>query len=138
MIMIDTTPIPLPSAATLKKYGLTQQEWIEIYIGQSGQCGVCHKDFQPGKRINVDHAHVRGWKQMAPESRKKYIRGLLCYTCNRFLTMRGVTSLKLIQGYNYMRSFEVRITPESLAKDVRNGRSEKPSRTSNNQTHNQP
>jgi hypothetical protein len=127
---VSLYPIQYPSTVTLKKYGLTLEEWLELYTREHGECHLCHRVFEPGKRINVDHVHVRGWKDMPPEKRKTFIRGLLCYRCNRFVTMRGVTTELLIQGYHYLRNFEVRITPESLdAQNVRNRRKNKPART---------
>lgn len=102
--------ISFPTPTTLRKYGLSKMEWLELYRKQKGQCGICHRDFQVGHRINVDHEHVRGWKKMAPSERKEHIRGLLCYTCNKFMVMRGVTSMKLYNGWQYMRAYEVRVT----------------------------
>ena len=112
---VSLVPITLPTKVTLKKYGLTTVEWLEIFRSQNGCCGICGKPFEAGKRINIDHLHVRGWKDMLPERRKTYIRGLLCYTCNRFMLMRGVNSEKLYKGWQYMRNWEVRLTPEKLA-----------------------
>ncbi len=106
-------PLPRPSDATLHKYGLSYNEWLALYWEQKGKCAICHNNFKPGSRINVDHQHVKGWNKMAPEQRKGYIRGLLCFTCNRFMVMRGVTSTKLWNAWMYMRNFEVRVRAES-------------------------
>lgn len=108
-------PLPKPSRATLNKYGLSYTEWLDIYWKQQGKCAVCEKEFKVGQRINVDHVHVRGWKQMTPDKRKGYIRGLLCYTCNKFAAMRGVTPDKARNLWLYLRNYQVRITPEALA-----------------------
>lgn len=98
----------LPRDVTLKKYGLSVVDWIELYTRHNGCCHICGRSFH-GIRANVDHEHVRGWKQMPPEERKLHIRGLLCYTCNKFMMMRGITSDKLFRGYQYMRGWEVRV-----------------------------
>lgn len=67
----------LPSKQTLKRYGLSMEEWVAMYDKFGGTCHVCRK---PSKRLCVDHFHVRGWAKMPPEERKQYVRGLLDYT----------------------------------------------------------
>lgn len=109
----------LPTGQTLHKYGLSLQDWLELFNSQQGACAICKTPFA-GRRANVDHVHVKGWNQMAPEQRRQYIRGLLCYQCNKFMCMRGVTSTKLWNGFMYMRAYEVRITKEALAAQSRN------------------
>ncbi len=101
----------LPSAATLKKYGMELGDWIDLFNKQGGKCAICHNEFK--NRINVDHAHVKGWNKMAPSDRRRYVRGLLCYTCNKFAAMRGMTSTKAWNLWMYMRAFEVRVRGES-------------------------
>lgn len=98
----------MPAASTLKKYGLSLPDWIELFNRKNGCCHICGRSFE-GRRANIDHVHVRGWKKMAPEQRRGYIRGLLCYQCNKFMVMRGITSEKLYQGWQYMRAYEVRV-----------------------------
>lgn len=44
---------------------------------------------------------------MRPENRKKYVRGLLCFTCNRFLVMKGVTKEKLEAAAEYLWGFGI-------------------------------
>lgn len=128
----------ISSPATLKKYGLSLTDWIEMFNKQKGCCAICKTPFGE-KRINVDHAHVKGWKKMAPEQRREFVRGLLCYQCNKFMVMRGVTSTKLWNAYFYMRNFEVRITAESLrSQQVGEGLSNKPKRTTHQKAHNNP
>lgn len=100
----ELTPCHLPSKATLRKYGLSLEEWLEIYRNQKGCCAICKQPFGE-KRINTDHVHVKGWKKMRPENRKKYVRGLLCFTCNRFLVMKGVTKEKLEAAAEYLWGF---------------------------------
>ncbi len=103
----------IPADSTLKKYGLTFGEWMDFYNQQHGACAICHSPFKLGHRVNVDHVHVKGWNRMAPELRKQYVRGLLCYQCNKFAAMRGMTSTKAWNLWMYMRAFEVRVRGES-------------------------
>lgn len=65
----------LPSSNTLKKYGLTTDEWLALYDRQNGYCPICGKQLRGrdnlGKQPAVDHDHKTG-----------KIRGLCCLYCN--------------------------------------------------------
>lgn len=65
----------------LRTYGLTIEEYQDMYHQQQGQCAICkqHEEMQPqhyGKTLPlaVDHCHTTG-----------AVRGLLCGACNRAL-----------------------------------------------------
>lgn len=51
-------------------YGMTGDEYWDLYRSQDGRCAVC----QEQKKLVVDHCHV-----------KKHVRGLLCRECNLLL-----------------------------------------------------
>jgi hypothetical protein len=50
-----------------KKYGITGEQWQEMYDKQDGLCAICKEN----EATCVDHCHDTG-----------EIRGLLCRTCN--------------------------------------------------------
>jgi len=55
-----------------EKYGITLEEYDRLLAAQGGVCAICQ---QPSlKTLHVDHDHETGKP-----------RGLLCFTCNRFL-----------------------------------------------------
>lgn len=96
----------VPSLATLRKYGLTAEEWLAILERQGG---VCPCGRFPGKGVfRTDHEHVKGWKTMAPEDRKKYVRGLTCWTCNFFTLAKGVTADRLRKLADYLDDYQDR------------------------------
>lgn len=70
-------------AMNLKKYGLTPESYIELYVRQGGVCAACGKK-EVGKNkygtvsLAVDHCH-----------KTNRIRGLLCMRCNRALGLIG-------------------------------------------------
>lgn len=97
--------IPLPK--TLKKYGLTEQDWIMIYHNQGGCCAICGNSLKD-KRANIDHFHRQGWKKIPDEKRKQDIRGLLCWTCNKLIVGRGVNLKRLYKAVEYLEAFEKR------------------------------
>ena len=97
----------LPSIKTLSKYGLDYWLWLAISEGQGHACGVCGKLPTSG-RLNVDHEHVKGYKDMTPAQKRKHVRGLLCYVCNKFFAMRGMTEEKARRLVKYLASYTER------------------------------
>lgn len=86
----------VPTDATLRKYGLERVDWAVFVTTQDGKCGACLR-VPSTKRLAIDHEHVRGWKQMPPEKRVLYVRGLLCWSCNHYRLARGAT-VENLQG----------------------------------------
>ena len=59
-------------AAWLKwRYGITPEQWQEMFDAQGGLCGICHGPQQGKRRLGLDHNHETG-----------KVRGLLCDRCN--------------------------------------------------------
>jgi recombination endonuclease VII len=85
--VIELLP-PLP--ATLEKYGLTLESWRQLAERQGSVCAICRRLPSSG-RLNVDHIHVRGFKKMPAGKKALYVRGLLCFFCNKLYCGRGIT-----------------------------------------------
>ena len=51
-----------------REYGISQQEYDELFAHQDGKCAICQKE-QP--KLSVDHCHAT-----------LRVRGLLCTNCN--------------------------------------------------------
>ena len=68
----------------LKRYGLTVDDYMELFNAQKGLCKICEKPEREGKRLAVDHDH-----SCCPGAKScgMCIRGLLCARCNRTLGM---------------------------------------------------
>lgn len=96
---------PLP--ATLKKYGLSLNDWKEIMSSQGYRCPVCENILE--KRTNIDHDHVRGWRKMTDENRRKHIRGVCCFFCNKYYLGRSITIRKSRNVTSYLERFEKRL-----------------------------
>lgn len=59
----------------LRKYGITPEEWREIYGKQEGRCAICADVLEQGSRKTAtDHDHDTG-----------KVRGILCWRCNPLL-----------------------------------------------------
>lgn len=96
-----------PSLKTLKKYGLTEADWVAMCKACGDTCVVCGKPFED-RPLVIDHEHVKGFKatklrkakkkkagaterhtirvrKMTPADRRKYVRGVIHNYCNRFV-----------------------------------------------------
>ena len=56
----------------MKVYGISAEEYWEIYEFQGGRCAMCRRATGASKKLSVDHCHATG-----------VVRGLLCLPCNR-------------------------------------------------------
>ena len=97
------TEARIPTRPTLRRYGLTAEEWSAMLARQGGGCGVCGR-VPPSGTLHIDHQHVRGWRKMAPAERKKYVRGLLCFPDNSALRYR-IDIVWLNSATDYMRAY---------------------------------
>lgn len=102
--------IQIPSDATLKKYGLGTLAYSQLIARQNGLCPICGKKPTTGKMV-VDHYHVKGYKKLPPEEKRKYIRGLTCWFCNHSYLGRGITIGKAKNVVKYLEEFELRLKP---------------------------
>jgi hypothetical protein len=63
---------PDHTAKNLKfRYGLTRQQYEDMFVAQSGACALCYEPCASGNRLAVDHDHATG-----------RVRSLLCRECN--------------------------------------------------------
>jgi len=91
-----------------KTYGITLDEWNELAKDGCHICGT-----KEG-RLCVDHIHTKGFKSMAPEQRKKWVRGILCFLCNTGLkgfekTSDGARNRKQLEGtVRYFQQFKLK------------------------------
>lgn len=92
--------VRIPTRATLAKYGLSLPAWKRLVRLQDGLCGVCRTIPLSGV-LHIDHEHVPGWKRLPERERRKYVRGLLCYPCNKFGVggVRGLAHAEAISQY---------------------------------------
>ena len=78
----------LRSYTYLKRYGITKNQYDEMFESQEGKCFICQRhqsEFK--KRLYVDHNHIT-----------KKVRGLLCDRCNKALGMfQSDTSVSILE-----------------------------------------
>ena len=100
--------VKVPTQTTLNKYGLSQAEWIDMFMAQDGKCPICHKEPKTfkGGEFHIDHWHVRNWKNMLPEERKRFVRGIVCQWCNRSYLSKGINLTKARNMVIYLEKFK--------------------------------
>jgi hypothetical protein len=74
------------------KYGLTEDQYQELWNKQNGLCAICGKPEETTQRLHVDHCH-----------RTDTIRGLLCGKCNRGIGMFDDEQELLLKAAEYLR-----------------------------------
>jgi len=112
--MIFDPRIIEPKPQSVARYNLTIQEWWAMLERQGGVCGVC-KRVPPSGKFCVDHRHVPGWKRMAPEGRRRWVRGICCRNCNGFYLAKGLTVEKALNAAAYLQRFEDSLSPAAPA-----------------------
>jgi len=76
-----------------KDFGISLNEYNDIYMLQNGQCGICgihQKDLKIS--LSVDHDHLTG-----------KIRGLLCTKCNTALGLYNDNEETLLKAILWLR-----------------------------------
>ena|SRR3990172_8096558 len=99
--------IIVPTEPTLKKYGLDDQLWLAILRDQGWVCPICKKESTTGRFV-VDHDHVKGFRKMAAEQKRLYIRGICCWFCNHAYLGRGITVEKAQNVVEYLVAYLAR------------------------------
>lgn len=100
-------PLIEPTKQTLAKYGLSLEEWLVMADAQGHVCYICQLEPVKG-RLALDHEHVKFWKKLAPEHRKLFVRGLLCFFCNFRILGRGMTLEKAKRVVSYLEQYSLR------------------------------
>lgn len=105
-----------PTPGVLRKYGLTLDDWKAILARSRGRCEACGREPSvkynkrgPTKRLVIDHEHTPGFKKMKPKDRARFVRGLICWTCNHYRLARGATVQNLRGAADYLERYEARL-----------------------------
>jgi len=85
--------VKVPPPRTLRRYGLTADEYRALWANEDGHCYICTKPFTPARPACIDHAHTTG-----------RVRGLLCRPCNWTLGALHEDSDWLLRAHNWLLS----------------------------------
>lgn len=105
----------IPIAKTLNRYGLTRHDWLSMLNSQGWKCGCCGKERQ---LWNIDHRHVKGWKKMSKIQRRRYVRGILCWRCNKLVVGSRLTYEESKRITRYLKLYEERKKVEDARRTV--------------------
>lgn len=74
------------------RYGLSPEQYYELYKAQDGKCKICGKKLPDGEYLHVDHNKETG-----------EVRGLLCKGCNIGLGSFKDNPESLINAAKYIK-----------------------------------
>ncbi|CAN2217255.1 Recombination endonuclease VII [Candidatus Nanopelagicaceae bacterium] len=91
----------------LNKYGITLDEYNELFEQQQGLCALCkrpettrrNKKDEGAERLAVDHCHDTG-----------LVRGLLCFKCNTAIGALGDTQEAALRAMNYLSGWAIHVS----------------------------
>lgn len=101
-----TRGISPPAPSTLRRYGLSADEWLTLLAAQGWACPICERT--SGVRWATDHDHVPGWKRMAASVRKTFVRGVLCVRCNWKRVDSRMSADEASRIAAYLKAYETR------------------------------
>lgn len=87
-----------------RKYGISNEDFENLSRAQGGSCFICGA-LPKSRNLHVDHVHVKGYKKLPPGEKILYVRGLLCFQCNKLLMGRGMTREKAKRIVEYLSRF---------------------------------
>lgn len=90
-----------------RHYGIKESEYNALLDKQNGGCAICG-NLPKTRSLAVDHEHVKGFRHLPPEEKRKYFRGITCFTCNWIMLSRGVCLPKAKKLVEYLEAYEQR------------------------------
>ena len=90
------TPEARRKANIKKKYGISIDDYEEMFEAQGGVCAICGSPPQGLKPLSIDHSHLRG-----------HIRALLCPFCNSVLGYSRESVEILQAAIKYLETHEL-------------------------------
>lgn len=87
----------------MKIFGITVDEYYRMFDSQNGKCAVCGRpQSECSRAFAVDHIHMTGYENLSSTEKKKYVRGLLCISCNTALGKLQDNPEILQKGIEYL------------------------------------
>lgn len=88
----EKDPLVKRRAELLRLYGITLEQYAEIFAEQGEVCAICKSECGTKKSLSVDHDHLTG-----------RVRGLLCNGCNTSLGHFKDSPLLLQRAIEYLQ-----------------------------------
>ena len=74
------------------RYGISPEQYLEMYNAQGGKCKICGKELPEGQYLCIDHNKETG-----------EVRGLLCPKCNKGLGLFNEEPENFIKAIEYLK-----------------------------------
>lgn len=78
-----------------KNYGITLEQYNQMFVDQNGLCAICNEQETNGKKLAVDHDH-----------KTEEIRGLLCGKCNMGIGLLRDSEELLLKAMGYLKRYK--------------------------------
>jgi 5-methylcytosine-specific restriction endonuclease McrA len=78
-------------------YGLTVEQYQDMFLRQQGLCGICRAEFTEENNMHIDHNHQTG-----------QVRGLLCRDCNFGIGFLRDDPKRLMDAIFYLSDWAVK------------------------------
>jgi len=75
-------------------YGLTLDEYANLFVKQNNKCAICKQEFSNKKHIHIDHCH-----------KTNKVRALLCHGCNTAIGLFKESSDILKSAQKYLQKY---------------------------------
>jgi len=76
------------------RYGLSYEDWLEMWESQDGKCAICGKIFITPSDAHIDHDH-----------KTDELRGLLCKKCNFGISFFDDDPEPLAKAIKYLKKY---------------------------------
>tara|TARA_R110000868_G_scaffold42198_4_gene143220 strand:+ start:488 stop:868 length:381 start_codon:yes stop_codon:yes gene_type:complete len=83
-------------------YGLTLDEYHELFLKQNNKCAICNLEFTHKKHTHIDHCHTT-----------KKVRALLCHGCNTAIGLLKESPEILKSALDYLKKYNSKKGPKS-------------------------
>ncbi len=90
-----THPDSMRKSDLKRNYGMTIEQYNQMFVSQNGSCLICGKQNLTNKHLNVDHNHQTG-----------KVRGLLCQFCNTGLGNFKDEKELLLKAFKYLNKYD--------------------------------
>lgn len=95
-IRTDYIKVRERNSKMLKSYGITYNDYKDMYAEQNGECAICKSHYTlegyKSEKLHVDHCHSTG-----------KVRGLLCHKCNTALGLLKDNTQNLLNAIDYIK-----------------------------------
>ena len=90
-----THPDSMRKSDLKRNYGMTIENYNQMFVNQNGACLICGKSSLTSKHLNIDHNHQTG-----------KVRGLLCQFCNTGLGNFKDDKSLLMRAFKYLNNYD--------------------------------